>query len=178
MGLRPARCYRRLERPYTRLAVRVPDKNYIGGVPPVRIRKFVTGNPSVDADAVFYLVAKDALQIRDNALEAARMAINRYLEKKLTDKGYLLRLRVFPHHVLRENKQLTGAGADRMQRGMSQAFGKPIGRAAQVRPGTIIFEVRTKRANEPVVREAFRRAVMKLPGHYRVVVEALAQATA
>ncbi|HID09399.1 TPA: 50S ribosomal protein L16, partial [Candidatus Micrarchaeota archaeon] len=99
MGLRPGRCYRRLERPYTRVAVRVPEKNYIGGVPPVRIRKFVTGNPHVDADAVFYLVAKDALQIRDNALEAARMMANRYLEKKLTDKGYFLRLRVFPHHI-------------------------------------------------------------------------------
>ena len=178
MGLRPGRCYRKLERPYTRAAVRVPEKNYIGGVPPVRIRKFVTGNPHVDADAVFYLVAKDALQIRDNALEAARMMVNRYLEKKLTDKGYFLRLRVFPHHILRENKQLTGAGADRMQRGMSQAFGGPIGRAAQVKPGTVILEVRTKREKEAVVREAFRRAMMKLPGHYRIVVKAIAQAPA
>ncbi len=167
MALRPARCYRKIERPYTRYAVKVPEKNYIGGVPGLRIRKFVTGDPNIKADTMFLLVADDALQVRENALEAARMAINRYLEKTL-GKKYFLRLRVYPHHVLRENKQLTGAGADRMQKGMKLAFGRPIGRAAQVFPGTVLFEVRADREFERIVREAFRRGKMKLPGHYHI----------
>ncbi len=173
MGLRPARCYRKIERPYTRYAVRVPEKNYIGGVPGLRIRKFVTGDPNIKADTAYYLVADTAVQVRENALEAARMAINRYLEKTLGPKKYFLRLRVYPHHVLRENKQLTGAGADRMQKGMKLAFGKPIGRAAQVFPGTIVFEVKADRQYERIVKEAFRRGKMKLTGKYHVEIKPL-----
>ena len=171
MALRPARCYRKLERPYTRVATKVPEKNYIGANPAVRIRRFVQGELKDDYDTVYYLVAQDALQVRDNAIEAARMAIVRYLEKKI-GKNFWLRVRAYPHHVLRENKQITGAGADRLQKGMRRAFGKPIGRAAQVYPGKIMFEIITYRSFEPYVREAFRRASMKMPGHYKIVIEA------
>ncbi|NPA86381.1 MAG: 50S ribosomal protein L16 [Candidatus Diapherotrites archaeon] len=177
MGLRPARCYRRLERPYTRVAVKVPDKNYIGANPAVRIRRFVQGELRPDYDAIFYLVAEDALQVRDNAIEAARMAIVRYLDKK-TQKRFWMRVRAYPHHVLRENKQLTGAGADRLQKGMRKAFGRPVGRAAQVYPGKVMFEIITYRSFEPYVREAFRRAAMKMPGHYKVRVVERQPATA
>ncbi len=177
MGLRPARCYRKLERPYTRVAPRHPEKNFIGANPVVRIKRFVQGEMKPDYDAVYYLVAQDALQVRDNALEAARMAVVRYLEKKLGKNAFWMRVRAYPHHVLRENKQLTGAGADRLQKGMRRAFGRPVGRAAQLYPGKIIFEVITYSKNEPYVREALRRASMKMPGHYKVEAKARALAT-
>jgi hypothetical protein len=41
MGLRPNRCYRKIERPYTRHATRVQKKDFVGGVPGVRTRQFV-----------------------------------------------------------------------------------------------------------------------------------------
>lgn len=170
MGLRPARAYRKIERPYTRVAVKVPDKNYIGANPAVRIRRFVQGELKDEYDTAYYLVAEDRLQVRDNAIEAARLAIIRYLEKKI-QKRFWLRVRAYPHHVLRENKQLTGAGADRLQKGMRHAFGRPSGRAAQVYPGKVMFEVVTLKSFEPYVREAFRRASMKMPGHYKIVIE-------
>ncbi len=169
MALRPARAYRKLERPYTRVAVKVPEKNYIGANPAVRIRRFVQGELRPEFDTVYYLVAEDALQVRDNAIEAARMAIVRFLEKKI-QKRFWIRVRAYPHHILRENRQLTGAGADRLQKGMRRAFGRPVGRAAQVYPGKVMFEVVTMREFEPYVREAFRRAAMKMPGHYKVII--------
>ena len=177
MGLRPARVYRKLERPYTRVAVKVPEKNYIGANPPVRIRRFVQGELLPEFDTVYYLVAEDALQVRDNAIEAARMAIVRYLEKKI-GKNFWMRVRAYPHHILRENRQLTGAGADRLQKGMRRAFGRPIGRAAQVYPGKVMFEIVTFRKYEPFIREAFRRASMKMPGHYKIVIEERKEAQA
>ena len=176
-SLRPARCYRRHKRPYTRLAVRRPERNYIGGVPGLRIRRFRTGKPLPEYKYRYFLVCDSKLQIRENALEAARMAINRYIERRIGKGNYYFRLMVYPHHVLRENKMLTGAGADRLQKGMTKAFGKPIGRAVQARPGLRIFEVWLKAPADDVVKEAFRRGEMKLPGDYhmeRVVVEAFA----
>ena len=175
MALRPARCYRKLERPYTRVAVKVPEKNYIGANPVVRVRRFVQGEMRPDYDTIYYLVAEDALQVRDNAIEAARQAIVRFLEKKI-QKRFWMRVRAYPHHILRENRQLTGAGADRLQKGMRRAFGRPVGRAAQVYPGKVMFEVVSYRNLEPYIREAFRRAAMKMPGHYKVRIEELKKA--
>ena len=39
--------------------------------------------------------------------------------------GYALRIHVYPHQILRENKQATGAGADRVSQGMG---GRPLER--------------------------------------------------
>ena len=46
--------------------------------------------------------------------------------------NFHFKVRVFPHHVLRENKQATGACADRVSEGMRLAFGKAVGTAARV----------------------------------------------
>jgi len=140
----------------------------------LRIRRFRTGKPLPEYRVKYFLVCDSKIQIRENALEAARMAINRYVERKIGKGNYYFRLMVYPHHVLRENKQLTGAGADRLQTGMSKAFGKPVGRAVQARPDLRIFEVWLKAPADGHIREAFRRGGMKLPGDYhmeRVVVE-------
>jgi len=170
-SLRPARCYRRWKRAYTRWAVRRPERNYIGGIPGLRIRRFRTGEPKDEYIYRYYLVCDSRLNIRENALEAARVAINRVLERKIGRGNYFFRLMVYPHHVLRENKQLTGAGADRLQKGMSKAFGKPVGRAYRAAPGDRIFEVWTAKPVDDIVKEAFRRGIMKLPGDYHMETE-------
>ncbi|MCE4611388.1 MAG: 50S ribosomal protein L16 [Desulfurococcales archaeon] len=169
MPLRPARCYTHFSGPpYTR-------REYIHGVPPPKITKFEMGNYEVmvKAEVKGELVMLEAGQIRHNALEAARIAVNKYLSTTLGDKNFYFRVRVYPHHVLRENKMMAFAGADRLQDGMRQAFGKPIGTAARVYPGTIVLEVWAFKGAEEHVKEALRRGARKLPLPSRIVIKDL-----
>ncbi len=75
------------------------------------------------------------MQIRHGSLESARLSANRLMLKHAGEKQYKMILRKFPHHVMRENKQATGAGADRVSDGMRAAFGKIVGTAARVQAG-------------------------------------------
>jgi large subunit ribosomal protein L10e len=109
------------------------------------------------------IYAREPAQIRHNALEAARQAANKYLTKKIGKEDFLLQIRVFPHHVLRENKMMAFAGADRLQDGMKQAFGKPVGTAARVRTGQVLAEVSVKADAADIAKQALHRAAMKLP---------------
>ena len=54
-------------------------------------------------------------QITSEALEAARIAANKYMTKNAGKDTFHLRVRVHPFHVLRINKMLSCAGADRLQ---------------------------------------------------------------
>ena len=53
-------------------------------------------------------------------------------------------MRPHPFNVLRINKTLSCAGADRLSSGMRGAFGKPYGTAARVDIGQVLISVRTK----------------------------------
>ncbi|MFO0005150.1 MAG: ribosomal protein L16 [bacterium] len=55
-----------------------------------------------------------------------------------------MRCRVHPWHIIRINKMLSCAGADRLQSGMRGAYGKPIERAARVSIGQPLFSIRCK----------------------------------
>jgi large subunit ribosomal protein L10e len=90
-----------------------------------------------------HVISKEKCQLRDNAIEAVRQYLNRFLQTKL-GKEFYLEVKPFPHHILRENKMLTGAGADRMQTGMSRAFGKTMGRAALIKPKQTLYIVGVK----------------------------------
>lgn len=81
-----------------------------------------------------------------------------------------MRCRIHPWHVLRINKMLSCAGADRLQAGMRRAFGKSYGKAARVKIGTILYSVRLKEPSIKFAMEAFRRAKNKFPGRQKVVV--------
>lgn len=156
MPLRPARCYTHFTSPpYTR-------KEYIPGVPPPKITKFVMGTLR-DYEYIVELAVKEAGQIRHNALEAARVMANKYLSTTVGDANYYLRVKTYPHHVLRENKMMAFAGADRLQDGMRQAFGKPIGTAARVKPRQVVIEVMVDKQSIEHAKEALRRAASKLP---------------
>merc|ERR1711863_46304 len=67
-------------------------------------------------------------------------------------------------HVLRINKMLSCAGADRLQTGMRGAFGKPQGTVARVRIGQPLLSVRTTDKHKEHVIEALRRTKFKFPG--------------
>ena len=167
--LRKAVAYRRIERPYTRKS-KYRKKNFVRATPHNLIVKYDMG----DLKKKFYykvdVNSKDAIQVRHNALEAARKSSNRLLEKKTGKVGYKLKIRIYPHHILRENPLATGAGADRMSTGMKKSFGKPIGLAAQVKPGQTLFEVHVDKNNLAVGKEAAKRISAKMPCKCQIVV--------
>ncbi|MEZ0290152.1 MAG: 50S ribosomal protein L16 [Sulfolobales archaeon] len=168
MPLRPARCYTKRKKPaYTR-------REYIDGIPPPKITKFTMGNPRNKYLYAIRLVAEKNILIRHNALEAARTAAHRYLSKYIGEDKYFFVIRKYPHQVIRENKMLAFAGADRLQEGMRRAFGKPIGTGSYVYPGDIIIDVYVlDKTHIDIAIEALRRARAKLPESYRIVVEEL-----
>ena len=165
MPLRPSRAYRYFSGPaYAR-------REYVKGVPGVRVTFFDMGNPSGNFPVEMSLIAKETGQVRHNALEAARIAANRLLEVEVGRDYYHFKLRVYPHQVLRENPMAVGAGADRISDGMRLAFGQPVGTAARVGARQKLMTVRTTRESAAVAKEALKRASGKLPVPCCIVVE-------
>ncbi len=163
MGLRPGRCYRlQNKRAFTRTAVKVHKRNYIGATPGIRTRQFNTGNPLRKYSHVVDLITDEKVQIRDNSLEAIRIAVNRDLTKNAGKENFFLRIRIYPYHILRENKQAQGAGADRVTKGMSHPYGKPIGRAARVRKGQKILSLLVNEEHLDAAKDALNKAKPKL----------------
>ncbi|KIY97209.1 60S ribosomal protein L10 [Monoraphidium neglectum] len=107
--------------------------------------------------------------VSSEALEAARVAANKYMTKNAGKESFHLRVRVHPFHVLRINKMLSCAGADRLQTGMRGAFGKPQGVAARVLIGQILMSIRCRDQHQGVAAEALRRAKFKFPGRQKIV---------
>jgi large subunit ribosomal protein L10e len=164
MVRKPGKMYRNLaKKAYTR-------REYMGGVPGSKIVQFEMGNLSQDFPLETNLAVEEACQIRHTALEAARISINRRLMKDVGRQNFHLKLRVFPHHVLRENKQATGAGADRVSEGMRLAFGKAVGTAARVSHGQKIFTVYTTPQYIDKVKEALRHGGYKLPSPSHITI--------
>ena len=101
---------------------------------------------------------------------ALRICCNKYLALNGGKDKFHLRVRVHPYHVIRINKMLSCAGADRLQTGMRGAWGKPNGVCARVKIGQILFSVRTKDSNKANVIEGLRRCKYKFPGRQKIVV--------
>lgn len=160
--------YREINKPaYTR-------REYITGIPGSKIAQHKMGgidDEPEDYPVQISLEVEEECQLRHGALESARLSANRHLIKELGEGNYKMILRKFPHHVLRENKQATGAGADRVSDGMRQAFGKPVGTAARIANGDRIFTIWCGVEQAAVAKDALRRAYNKLSPPCRIVVE-------
>lgn len=118
---------------------------------------------------VVHLVSDELEQLSSEALEAGRIAANKTLVKFCGKDGFHLRIRAHPFHVIRINKQLSCAGADRLSGGMRGAFGKPYGKVARVDIGQVIMSVRAKDQHKDQVVTALRRAMFKFPGRQKVL---------
>merc|ERR1712130_804612 len=155
MARRPARCYRYCKnKPY-------PKSRYNRAVPDPKIRIYDLGRKKAAVDEFplcVHLGSNEIEQLSSEALEAARICANKYITKVSGRDSFHLRVRVHPFHVLRINKMLSCAGADRLQQGMRGAWGKPHGLAARVSIGQILMSARTKDSNKDVVIEGLRRA--------------------
>ncbi|MDP3103093.1 MAG: 50S ribosomal protein L16 [Candidatus Methanoperedens sp.] len=165
MARKPGRMYKKItQRSYTR-------RKYMGGVPGSKIVTFDIGNLKDEFPVEISLIAIEECQIRHSALEAARISANKPLLEGAGINGYHLKIRVYPHEVLRENKQATGAGADRVSQGMRNAFGKAIGTAARVRSGQKLMTVSINPEKFKLAKESLRAAGYKLPTPIRLVVD-------
>jgi len=168
MSDKPASMYRELSKPsYTR-------RDYVTGIPGSKIAQHNMGNLQTgpqDYPVQISLRLEEECQVRHGSLESARLSANRVMLKQVGQENYKMVLRKFPHQILRENKQATGAGADRVSDGMRQAFGKPVGTAARVQNGERVFTVYCQPEDADVAKDALRRAYNKMSPPCRIVVD-------
>jgi large subunit ribosomal protein L10e len=137
-------------------------KKFAKGFPPPKINKFTMGDTKGTFEIEAKLIALKKAQIRHSALEAARVATNRVLLDKLVG-DYLLQVHPYPHIILRENKMIFGAHADRLQQGMRRSFGKAIGTAARVKADQTLMTVKVKANAVETAKESLKRGSAKLP---------------
>ena len=104
------------------------------------------GNTTLDKGE-YGLMAKEGAWITSNQIEAARIAMTRYMKR-----GGNVWIRIFPH-MARTKKPLEVR--------MGSGKGAPEGWVAVVQPGRVMFEVGG--VSEEVAREALRLAAHKLP---------------
>ncbi|KRM61462.1 50S ribosomal protein L16 [Paucilactobacillus vaccinostercus DSM 20634] len=99
------------------------------------------------------LQALDSSWITNRQIEAARIAMNRYMKR-----GGKVWIKIFPH------KSYTGKGVGVR---MGNGKGTPEGWVAPVKRGKVMFEVGG--VSEEVAREALRLASHKLPVRCKIV---------
>ncbi len=106
----PARCYRYCKnKPYIK-------SRYCRGVPEPKLRIYDLGRKKAGVDEFpfcAHLVSMEHEQISSEALEASRISCNKYITKLAGKDAFHMRVRVHPYHILRINKMLSCAGADR-----------------------------------------------------------------
>ncbi|KYC48926.1 MAG: 50S ribosomal protein L10e [Candidatus Methanofastidiosum methylothiophilum] len=164
-GLRPSRIDRMVNRPnYTR-------REYVRAVPGIKVVHFDMGELGRKFPYEVYLESKNACQIRTNAMEASRIAANRYLMKALGKTAFHYKIRTIPFQIIRENAMASGKKADRYGNGMRLSFGKPIGTAARVDRGQRIMSVWVEKEGIEAARIALRKAAMKLPTTVKIDVQ-------
>jgi large subunit ribosomal protein L10e len=165
--LRKSVASRSMQNAYTRKS-KYRKKSYIRSIPTNKVVKFEMGDLKKEFPCQFLLISKQAIQLRHNCLESARKTSLKLLENKLGKINFKLKVRVYPHHVIRENPLASGAGADRMSTGMKMAFGKAVGIAARVFKNKAVMEVNVDKEHKQVAINALKRAYKKLPGEYLV----------
>merc|ERR1712110_1203554 len=106
-----------------------------------------------------HLVSDELEQVSSEALEACRIACNKYMTKSAGKDSF---------HMLRINKMLSCAGADRLQTGMRGAFGKSYGTVARVKIGQILASIRCREGVSKHALEALRRAKYKIAGRQKI----------
>jgi len=171
---RPWRCYSSWSRrpfQYKRSSNR--RREYARGGAQSKIQRYWGGAKEVpwnQWELTIGLKVDHQVQISANTLEAVRITINSALQKYLGRTNYRFRVRPKPFQKYRENRMLAFAGADRVQSGMRNSFGRSTGVCARVRAGQIICEVGTHLKNLPLVRDRLRVASMKISSSCSIVV--------
>ena len=101
----------------------------------------------------FGIVATEPAWITSNQIEAARVAINRYMKR-----GGKVWIKIFPDKPITEKPAETRMGSGK---------GSPEYWVAVVKPGRVLFEVAG--VDEATAREALRLAQHKLPCKTKII---------
>merc|ERR1712147_144308 len=160
-------CYRyQKNKPY-------PKSRFNRGVPDPKLFIYDCGKKKAKFDrfpAGVHMVCYEKEQITSEALEACRIAANKFMITNVGRENFHLRTRVHPWHVVRINKMLSCAGADRLQQGMRGAFGTGLCKSARVSIGQILMSVRVQPDHVAHAQEDLRRAQFKFPGRQKIFV--------
>ncbi|NHJ19427.1 MAG: 50S ribosomal protein L16 [Candidatus Lokiarchaeota archaeon] len=171
---RPWHCYSTWNRrPYQHKRSANHRREYARGGSQSKIVRYWGGNKDIPWESwelVIGLKVEKQIQVSSNSLEAIRITVNSALQTYLGRTGYRFRVRSIPFQKYRENRMLAFAGADRVQSGMRNSFGRSTGVCARVRAGAIICEVGTSLKNLPIVRDRLRVASMKVASHCSIVI--------
>lgn len=146
-------------------------KEYIRKTPNSRIVQYDMGNLTQEFPVSVSLAVKKPVRISHNALEAARIASNRLMMRKAGRFGYHLKIRTYPHNIVRINPMATGAGADRVQSGMRNAFGKAVSVEALCNKDQKVITVDIDPKNFLDAKAALKRASMKLPVSCKITID-------
>jgi large subunit ribosomal protein L10e len=174
-SLRKANSYsKRKVVPYTRISKK-RQKSFIKTVPQQRIVKFTMGKEGLYNKGKFPHVLTmicdepHKVQMRHNALEACRQYINKQIDNRLAGQ-YMFKVIPFPHHVQRENRMLTGAGADRMQTGMQLSFGKATNKAAILKQNSRLFVIAVPTEKDVIyARSILKKVNPKIPCKTKII---------
>jgi len=160
MAVSPWKCFRGLKnKPY-------PKSRFNRSVPDPKLKIHNTGNRKAHVDtfpACLVLRSRATCRVSSESLEAARIASNKYLVKKLGKTEFHMVINKVPHDACRFNKMLSCAGADRLQSGMRGSFGKCLRKAARIKTNDALISIRTNKKNLAHVRYALQSAGTKLP---------------
>lgn len=171
---RPWHCYSKwTRRPYQYKRSSNRRREYARGGAQSKIVRFWGGAKEIpweDFELVIGLKVNSQIQISSNTLEAIRITVNGVLQRKLGRQAYRLRIRPKPFQKYRENRMLAFAGADRVQSGMRNSFGRSTGVCARVRAGQIVLEVGAYLRDLPLVRDRLRVASMKISSSCQTVI--------
>jgi len=172
VGLRKASAYSKMKvTPFTRTSKK-RQQAFIKVVPPQKIVKFEMGKKTMYKEGklphVLNVVTTEKIQIRHNAFEACRQYVNKQLDRELNGQ-YMFKVVPYPHHIQREHRMLTGAGADRMSSGMQLSFGKSLGKAAIMSKESVIFRIALPSVKAAsFARKVVKRVNPKLPCKIRI----------
>jgi len=171
---RPWHCYSKwTRRPYQHKRSSNHRREYARGGAQSKIVRFWGGAKEIPwekFELVVGLKVNRQIQISSNTLEAVRITINAVLQRKLGRQSFRLRIRPKPFQKYRENRMLAFAGADRVQSGMRNSFGRSTGVCARVRAGQIIADVGVDLKNLALVRDRYRIASMKISSPCQIVI--------
>uniref|UniRef100_A0A8C6CJI6 Ribosomal protein L10e/L16 domain-containing protein n=1 Tax=Moschus moschiferus TaxID=68415 RepID=A0A8C6CJI6_MOSMO len=117
-----------------------------------------------------YATSRFCRGLSPEALEAARTYANKHKAKSGGKDGFHIQVRLHPFHVIRINRMLSCAGADRLQTDTRSAFGKPQGTVAMVHIGQVIMPVCTRLQNKEHVIQALHQAEFKFPGCQKIYI--------
>jgi large subunit ribosomal protein L10e len=155
---------------YQKKRSRSHRREYVRGGADSKITRFDVGNRErIDWPITIGVMLNHNKNISHFCLEAVRVNINRRLTKKIGRQNFHLKIRSHPHTTYREHAMMAFAGADRLSSGMRNAFGKPIGRCARVRAGSILMEVGCELKSVPHIKRSLQIAGQKLCTTSRVV---------